>query len=325
MNKRSRKVSFLLAPFRYSQTVYSPKPRDVDSEDLTHRLGVALGGGSARGYAHIGALATLERHGLFPSVIAGTSFGAVIGALYASGQSPDEMAQNAKAQRRRDILPYISDFGLHKAALFSGDRLESYFERLLEGRSFADLEKQLVVVTTDVDTGERVLVREGSVAKALRASASIPGVFAPVELAGRRLVDGGLGSPIPIDTLEGLGVNLAVGIGAGTTSEESGAIQMTQRLLGTRFGKHLHTKLHNSVHTHPLSRLGRGLAYTANTYIDASEECAERLQIHTNPPISWLHFHRAEQAIAAGEKALEAFIPRILKALTHMPAVSFGD
>ena len=275
----------------------------------TPRVGVALGGGSARGYAHIGALSVLERHGFAPSVIAGTSFGAVIGALYALGQTPQQMKKVAEDTRRRDVIPYITDFGLHKAALFSGDKLESYFETMLGGRSFSVLKRELVVVATDVDTGERVLLRDGSLAKALRASASMPGVFAPVEIAGRRLIDGGLGSPIPLDTLATLGVDLAIGIGAGTTSDESSAIQTVQSILKTAWGKKLHQRLQYPGKKHALSRLGRGLAYTANTYLIKPDDTS--LQVHTNPPISWLHFHRAAHAITAGEKALESFMPKI--------------
>ena len=278
------------------------------------RIGVALGGGSARGYAHIGALSSLEKHGVAPHVIAGTSFGAYIGALYASGHSVERMTTEATQLRRRDFIPKVTDFGLHKAALFSGDKLEAYFDRMIEGRHFADLEKELVVVATDVDTGETVLLSEGSVAKAVRASSTMPGIFAPVEIGGRRLVDGGLGSPVPLNTLGTLAVDLAIGIGAGTTSEESSIIQAAQRFLSSRVGKQLHRSLHDSVNTHPLSRLGRGLAYTANTYLPR-EECPDSLQVHTNPPINWLQFHRAGPAIAAGERALEAFIPRIRQAL----------
>src|SRR5690606_2570752 len=132
------------------------------------RIGVALGGGSARGYAHIGALASLERHGYAPELLVGTSFGAVVGALYATGRGIDELCEQARQMRRRDVFPHVADFGLHRAALFRGRKLESYFDRLLEGRHFGDLARELVVVTTDIDTGEQVLLREGPLAVALR-------------------------------------------------------------------------------------------------------------------------------------------------------------
>ncbi|MCA9839396.1 MAG: patatin-like phospholipase family protein [Trueperaceae bacterium] len=283
------------------------------------RIGVALGGGSARGYAHIGALASLENHSYFPSLISGTSFGAVIGAFYAMGHSIEQLTLDAKNTRTRDVIGQVTDFGLHKAALFSGDRLEHYYDRLTEGRHFSDLEKELIIVTTDIDSGELVLISEGPLAPAIRASCSMPGVFAPVEINGRRLVDGGLAAPIPLATLEGFSLDIAIGIGAGTTSKDSGVIKMTQKLLSTDWGSRIHQKMHNSVKTHPLSRLGRGLAYTANTYMIGQPD-QHTLQVHTNPPISWLHFHKAEQAIRAGEAALNAFMPKIMQAFSLLPA-----
>ncbi len=276
----------------------------------TFRIGVALGGGSARGYAHIGALASLERNGIAPQVVAGTSFGAVVGALYALGRSPFELAAEASRLRRRDIFPHIADFGLHKAALFDGVRLESYFDRLVEGRHFRDLERELLVVATDVDSGEQVLLREGPLAPALRASASLPGIFAPVSVAGRRLIDGGVGSPVPLETLEGAGVDLAIGIGAGVEVCDSQALQTVRRLLGTRVGRRLHSSLGDSRGDHALGRLGRGLAIVADAWLLDDQEDG-RLKVNLRPPIHWLNFHRAEEAIHAGAEALERFMPRI--------------
>ncbi|UCH26673.1 MAG: patatin-like phospholipase family protein [Trueperaceae bacterium] len=285
--------------------------------EVSHRIGVALGGGSARGYAHIGALASLERNGFAPSLIAGTSFGAVIGAMYASGRSTCEMKLEANGVRRRDVVPHVLDFGLHRAALFAGHKLESYFERLVEGRHFLDLDRQLVVVTTDVDSGERVVLREGSLARALRASTAIPGIFPPVEIDGRRLIDGGIGSPVPVETLSGFDVDLAIGIGAGITSSGSKAIRHTQRFLTSEIGQRLHRALVNTRQTSPFARLGRALAYTATSWVEPKNP-EETLQVQTDPPISWLNFHKAEAAIRAGEEALERFMPQIHKALVHV-------
>lgn len=295
---------------------------DAIAQTPLKRIGVALGGGSARGYAHIGALASLENHGLFPQLICGTSFGAVVGTFYAMGYSIEQLKADAKKTRTREVIGQISDFGLHKAALFTGDKLERYYERLTEGRHFSDLQKELVIATTDIDTGELVLLREGPLAPAIRASCSMPGVFAPVEIAGRRLVDGGLAAPIPLKTLEGFALDIAIGIGAGTTSKDSLSIKLTQTVLKTRVGAKLHERLYNSAKTHPLSRLARGLALTASTYlVSQAEDC---LQVHTNPPISWLHFHKAENAIFAGESALNAFMPRILQAFAALPLAALA-
>lgn len=279
-----------------------------------YRIGVALGGGSARGYAHIGALASLERHGFPPDIIVGTSFGALIGALYATGRSPGDLRAEAAAMRRRDVFPHIADFGLHKGALFGGKRLEAYFDAMVGGRSFEDLLRPLVVVATDVDTGERVLLSRGPLAPALRASASIPGVFAPVTVGGRRLMDGGIGSPVPLETLRGFDVDLAIGIGAGMEATDSRTIRAARRFLSTDMGQRLHRSLGRGSGRGVASRLGRALACAADGWLAEVDEEAS-LHVHTRPPIHWLNFHRAEVAIAAGDEALNRFIPRIRQAM----------
>ncbi len=289
-------------------------PTDSRFAPRRYRIGVALGGGSARGYAHIGALASLERHGFAPDIVVGTSFGAVIGALYASGRSPDTMHREAAAMRRRDVFPHIADFGLHKGALFDGRRLEAYFDAMVEGRTFEDLVRPLVVVATDADTGERVLLSRGRLAPALRASASIPGLFAPVVIDGRRLMDGGIGSPVPLDTLHDYDVDLALGIGAGMEAEDSRAIRAARRFLGTQVGRRLHRSLGQGEGRNVAARLGRALAYAADGWLrDGPDDAA--LHVHTRPPIHWLNFHRAEAAIRAGDEALNRFIPRIRQAM----------
>lgn len=294
------------------------------------RIGVALGGGSARGYAHIGALASLVRHGYAPDVLVGTSFGAVIGALYATGRSIDDLTVQAERMRRRDVFPFVADFGLHRAALFNGARLEAYFDRLLEGRHFADLERDLLVVTTDIDSGERVIIDSGPLAVALRASASLPGIFAPTMVAGRRLIDGGIGSPVPLDTLCGLDVDVAIGIGAGMQASDSGAIRLARRVVGSGPGRELQRRAMNARPRHALGRLGRAVAFAAQSWMiddtNAGSNEAEQgaapvgpsqLEVHTRPPIHWLNFHRAGEAIEAGGRALDAFMPAVARALSR--------
>lgn len=298
------------------------------------RIGVALGGGSARGYAHIGALASLERHGFAPSVIVGTSFGAVVGALYATGRDVADLQAEAERTRRRDVFPFIADFGLHRAALFEGRRLEAYFDRLLEGRTFADLTRKLVVVTTDIDTGERVLIEDGPIGIALRASSSIPGVFAPVSWNGRRLVDGGIGSPVPLDTLADMDVDVAIGIGAGMEAQDSRTIRFARRVLASDTGRKLHRAAVDHRPRSAFGRLGRALAFAADGWMGGDDRCARgageplpplcegargraTLEVHTRPPIHWLNFHRAGEAIRAGDEALDGLIPRLRNALAE--------
>ncbi len=294
----------------------------MSSLDSPLKIGVALGGGSARGFAHIGALTALERNGFVPDLIVGTSFGAIVGSLYAAGLTPHEIAGTANSMRWRD-LSKVLDFGLHKAALFSGDKLETYLDELVEGRSFSDLKRTLVVVATDLATGEPVNLTSGPLARALRASASMPGVFSPVELNGRFLVDGGLGSPLPLATLEGYDLDIALGIGAGLEEADSGAIRFAQRWLTTRMGQHVHKTLRDHPGAHPMRQLGRSLAHTMTAWQTPQVLSEEALYVHTNPPISWFNFRGAEVAMTAGDAALEGYIPRLKKALSAYDSVSY--
>ena len=304
------------------------------------RIGVALGGGSARGYAHIGALASLERHGYAPDLLVGTSFGAVVGALYGTGRGIDELCSQARQMRRRDVFPHVADFGLHRAALFRGRKLESYFDRLLEGRHFSDLKRELVVVTTDIDTGEEVLLTAGPLAPALRASASLPGIFAPAEIDGRRLIDGGIGSPVPLDTLLGFDVDVAIGIGAGMQASDSRSIRAARRLVVSPPVKRVHERVLGAVPRNAVGRLGRAIAIAARNWaqddsvggesVEGAEGAGEQpscdsLEVHTRPPIHWLNFHRAGEAIDAGDAALSALMPRVRSTIAGIVAARASE
>lgn len=301
--------------------------------DKAVTIGVALGGGSARGYAHFGALASLERHGYAPDVLVGTSFGAVVGSLYATGRGVEELIDQAERMRRRDVFPFVADFGLHRAALFNGRRLEAYFERLVDGRHFSDLARQLLVVTTDIDSGERVILDSGPLAVALRASASLPGIFAPTLVDGRRLIDGGIGSPVPLDTLCGLDVDVAIGIGAGMQARDSKAIRVARRVVGSKPARDLQRWALGTRPRHAFGRLGRAMVYAAESWMidetpsvdQAASPLQPPLQVHTRPPIHWLNFHRAGEAIEAGGRALDAFMPAVHKAFAGVVALRASE
>ncbi len=288
------------------------------------RVGVALGGGSARGYAHIGVLAALERRSLTPDVVVGTSFGAVIGALYASGHTPARLREDAELLRRRDVLPKIVDLGLARGALFAGDRLEAYFRDLVGDVRIEALPRTLAIVATDVDTGERVVLREGPVATALRASASLPGLFAPVAWGGRRLIDGGIGAPVPLSTLEGFDVDLAVGVGAGIEARDSRTLRTARRAAASMPGRWARRTLAGRVGragalrravVGPFPTLGRALALTLDAWSEGADALPdggdEALHVQTRPPIHWLRFDRAQVAIEAGDTAMERAWPDV--------------
>jgi len=280
------------------------------------RIGVALGGGSARGYAHIGALAALDRRGLSPSVVVGTSFGAFVGALYAAGTSPAQMRADAEKTRRRDVIPEIFDFNPLRGALCAGDRLEAYFARWVGDRTIESLPLKFAVVTTDVDTGERVVLDRGPLARALRASASLPGIFAPVEWEGRRLLDGGIGTPVPLDTLDGFDVDVALGVGAGVEVRDSQALYLMRSVVKSQAGRQVRSWLGQSPGSPtPWATFGRALAVTMDAWGSLGDSLPEgegrAFHVQTRPPIHWLRFDRAALAIAAGDAAMERAWPRL--------------
>jgi NTE family protein len=186
----------------------------VQKSNISHKptLGLALGGGGARGLAHIGVLKALEEYGLRPNYLAGTSMGGVIAAAYAAGIKPDEIEQIASDISKTRNLLRLADLSLPQQGIFRGERLFDFFEEKLQKQTFADLQIPLALVSVDLNSGQEVHFKEGSVAQALRASVSVPGLFAPVEYRGMRLVDGGLLNNLPADVVKRMGADIVIAV-----------------------------------------------------------------------------------------------------------------
>ena len=161
------------------------------------KLGIALGGGGSRGFAHLGAIKAMEEQGLKFDAFAGTSAGAIVAALYAARKTPDEIMEIMKE------LPITraAKFLLPKNGLASLDNLRKELDQVLEGREFADLEYPLYLAVSNLNTGEVEYIEKGNIALAVQASCSIPILFAPVEIAGQFYVDGGLMDNVPVAPL----------------------------------------------------------------------------------------------------------------------------
>ncbi len=174
-------------------------------------IGLALGSGAARGLSYIGVIETLEQAGVRISHIAGTSIGALIGALYASGVPVDRMEQVACdlhwSQLARLLDPIIPTSGL-----IDGKKVARFIDELLPVKSFEELQRPLAVTATDIETGELVVIRQGSLLEAIEAAIAFPGIFNPVRLGNRFLVDGGLCAPVPTDVARGMGAEMVVGV-----------------------------------------------------------------------------------------------------------------
>jgi NTE family protein len=172
------------------------------------RIGVALGGGFARGIAHLGVLRVLQEEGIPVDYLTGTSAGALLAISYASGHTIPEIVRQARATRFKDF----GSWKLSWLGLASNQKLEHYPRKFLGVSTFADLKIPLAIAATDLGTGEPVFFTSGPLGPALRASCAYPGMFVPVEFEGRTLVDGFLAAPVPVDALRNMGADVVIGV-----------------------------------------------------------------------------------------------------------------
>lgn len=179
----------------------APEPREPV-------IAVALGGGGAKGFAHIGVLKVLESHGIKPRIVTGTSAGSFVGAMYASGKSPFDLQDIALKLEEADIR----DLTFSSQGFIEGRRLQDFVNRQVGNRNIQQLPIRFAAVATDMDTGKKAAFITGNTGQAVRASCSIPNVFLPAVISGKRYVDGGLVSPVPVSTARDLGADLVIAI-----------------------------------------------------------------------------------------------------------------
>ena len=171
-------------------------------------VGLALGGGASKGFAHIGILKVLKENGIPVKVVTGTSAGSIVGSLYASGMSPDRLELEAEILNKTDLVdPTLSFSGVIK-----GQKLQDYINRKVGGRAIQQFPIKFAAVATDFQTGKAVAFNKGNVGQAVRASAAIPNVFQPAEIGGRKYVDGGLSQPVPVSAARGQGANFVIAV-----------------------------------------------------------------------------------------------------------------
>jgi NTE family protein len=182
----------------------SPPPRKP-------RIGLALGGGAARGFAHIGVIKALEVQGIVPDLIAGTSAGAVVGALYASGLNGFQL-QKLGMDLDEDTL---ADWSFPRRGILKGEALQDFVNRMVGQRPLQQLERPFAAVATDLKNGEMVVFRRGDTGMAVRASSAVPGIFKPVPIREREYVDGGLTSPVPVRAARAMGADFIIAVDVG--------------------------------------------------------------------------------------------------------------
>ena len=272
------------------------------------RVGLALSGGGPRGLAHIGVLRALEREGIPVDVLAGTSMGGVIAAGYAAGLSPEDLEKEALATARIRRLLRLIDPGLPEAGLMRGQRLQAYFEEIIGPLTFADLKISLALVAVDLNAQHEVILTEGPLSLALRATISVPGLFTPVEIDGQRLVDGGVLDNLPIDAAKHLGADVVIAVDVESDPNKC----LEDRING--YGK-----------------LPNGLASTLAIVDEVSQLMMRTIKennMRRNPPDVLIRaippkevnifagYARVRELIEIGEKAAEEAMPEIRKYLS---------
>lgn len=210
MNRRLFALSLMGAALAActSKPPVTPTPVTPVVQPRQPVIAIALGGGGAKGFAHIGVLKMLESHGIKPRIVTGTSAGSFVGSIYASGKTSYQLQEVALSLQESDIR----DLTLSKQGFIEGQKLQDYVNRQIGNRPIQQLPLRFAAVATQLDTGSKVAFNRGNTGQAVRASCSIPNVFIPATINGKRYVDGGLVSPVPVSTARDMGADLVIAV-----------------------------------------------------------------------------------------------------------------
>jgi NTE family protein len=298
------------------------------------KIGLALGGGAARGWAHIGVLRALNRAGIKPDIIAGTSIGAVVGGCYAGGHL-DDIEDFARSLTRRRVFGYL-DFNLSGTGLITGQRL---CERLDQHMGHLNIEglpgHKFTAVATEIGTGQEVWISRGRLVDAVRASYAMPGIFKPVKIDGRWLFDGAMVNPIPVSVCRALGaryviaVNLNVDFASRSSSsavgldaahvEPDAVMEPVKGSNGVAVKRLIKRQLFGRGEDEP------GISAVMMDAFNIVQDRIARSRLAGDPPdalinpklhnVGLFDFHRADEAIELGERATMRVIDDLLREL----------
>jgi NTE family protein len=318
--------------------VTGPGPQAQES-DARPSIGLALGGGAARGFAHIGVVRTLAAHGIVPDVIVGTSIGAVVGGCYAA-QQLDPLEVWARGLSVRSVIGYL-DVNLSGSGLIRGTHLAKQLEIGLKDSRIDDLPMRFAAIATEFNTGHEIWLTRGRLVDALRASYALPGIFPPVLIGGRWLVDGALVNPVPVSAARALGARLVIAVnlnsdlfGRGTiiashgsdeSDLEAAAAAASPKASGLRGIFAREPSLRRQV----FGRRGRpGIPTVMIEAFNVMQDRITRARLAGDPPdvlvnprlgnIGWFDFHRAKEAIALGAEATERSLESINEAIAAL-------
>jgi NTE family protein len=303
-------------------------------------IGLALGGGAARGFAHIGIVRTLIAHGIVPNVVVGTSIGAVVGGAYAAGHL-DQLEGWARSLHPRHILGYL-DIRLNGSGLIGGDKLSAQLEAAMGQTRIEELPLKFATVATEVRTGHEIWLTHGRIVDAMRASYALPGIFSPVMVGDRWLVDGALVNPVPVSTARAFGAeiviaaNLSSDVFAHSTTiyshgpvAEVSVIPAPEAAIEPAPPKRGLSKffsLERSMKREFFGGGGRpGISTVMVDAFNIMQDRITRARLAGDPPdllisprvgqIGWFDFHRADDLIEHGARAAERAIESIQEAI----------
>jgi NTE family protein len=187
-----------------------PMPKEPTATMRAPRIGLALGGGAARGFAHVGVIQVLEEAGIRPDLVTGTSAGSLVAALYAGGRDGSQLQRIAETMDEATFADWT--LPLFSRGMLRGDALARYVHQQVGGRRIEELPLPLGILATDLQSGQGVLFERGDIATAVRASSAVPGLFQPVRITGREYVDGGLVAPVPVRQARQMGAELVIAV-----------------------------------------------------------------------------------------------------------------
>jgi len=313
-------------------------------------IGLALGGGAARGFAHIGIVRTLVAHGIVPNVVVGTSIGAVVGGAYAAGHL-DRLEDWARSLQPRNIISYL-DIRLNASGLIGGTKLAAELEAAMGPSLIEDLPIKFATVATEVRTGHEIWLTHGRIVDAMRASYALPGIFAPVLVGDRWLVDGALVNPVPVSAARAFGAeiviaaNLSSDVFAHSTTIYShgpapgAAMAAMPEVMDPAppkrgFGKFFSAE--RTVKREFFGAAGRpGISTIMVDAFNIMQDRITRARLAGDPPdllisprvgqIGWFDFHRADDLIAHGARAAERAIESIQETIGILvpPSIDAG-
>jgi NTE family protein len=297
-------------------------------------IGLALGGGAARGFAHIGVMRTLLAHGIVPDIIVGTSIGAVVGGCYAANQL-DQFEEWGRKLTKRGILRYL-DVSFTGSGLIGGKALAEPLLAALGDQRIENLPIPFAAIATEFDTGHEIWLTHGRLADALRASYSLPGIFPPVRLGGRWLVDGALVNPVPVSAARALGARVVIAVhlnsdlsGRGTVIANHGSDENDEAPIAPAADENVRrssfTELFTGGHSLLRAVFGNrerpGIPTVMIEAFNVMQDRITRARMAGDPPdvlitpkvgpVGWFDFHRAAEAIDLGVQATEKVLPEI--------------